>query len=65
MLKRKVGDRIEMRYSQPPCFRKGDIGILYHRDEDGDWWADFSTVEGQDFFADGRWCVGREDMEME
>ena len=36
-------------------FSKGDKAILLYKDDDGDWWADFTMNE--DFYSHGKWCL--------
>ena len=35
-----VGDRVRVTKGEPTYFQRGDVAVLTHRDDDGDWWGD-------------------------
>ena len=63
-MKRKVGDRVVMLDSEDRFWQKGDVGILTEKDDNGDWWCDFSGQGNPTVYMDGNWCIGRENKKL-
>ena len=55
----KPGDKIKILDADDSggFYGDGDVATLLYKDDDDDWWADFTcnyTYEG-----DGEWCIGK------
>jgi hypothetical protein len=56
------GDKIEIIIGSGRYYKAGDKAVLTSIDNDGDWWADFSSNEN--YYKSGVWCAGKLDKDF-